>query len=174
MRRLILALCLCLAFTSPVAATEAPDIEVAFSPRGGATELIALAINEAQKELRIAAYYFTSKEINQAVLAAHKRGVDVKVILDRGQEKRSYSSATFLANIGAEVRIDTTHPIMHNKYIVIDRKNVQLGSFNYSDAAENRNAENVMVLRNRPDIAEKYLKDWQNLWDAAKPYKAKY
>lgn len=175
MRHIALAFCLVFfSFAIPVQAAESPEIEVAFSPKGGATELVALAISEAQKNIRIAAYYFTSKDINQAVLAAHKRGIDIKVVLDRSQAKQSYSSATFLANSGIPVRIDNTHPIMHDKYMVIDGKTIQLGSFNYTDVAENRNAENVMVVRNKPEIAEKYLKDWQKLWDAAVPYAAKY
>jgi phosphatidylserine/phosphatidylglycerophosphate/cardiolipin synthase-like enzyme len=61
---------------------------------------------------------------------------------------------------------------MHNKYIVIDGRTIQTGSFNYTANAEKRNAENVMVIRNNPALAEKYLKNWQALWDESENYAA--
>ena len=54
---------------------------------------------------------------------------------------------------------------MHNKFMVIDSATVQTGSFNYTNSAEHKNAENVLVLRDNPEIASRYLKEWQRLWD---------
>ncbi len=53
---------------------------------------------------------------------------------------------------------------MHDKFIGVDGATVEEGSFNYTAAAENRNAENVLVLRD-PAIAAKYVMEWQRLWD---------
>lgn len=149
-------------------------IEVAFSPDMGATNLVVKAIDEARHSIRVAAYSFTSKPIAQALLAAHKRGVDVKVVVDKSQAKARYTSATFLANVGIPTRIDYRYAIMHSKFIVIDGVNVETGSFNFTSAAEHRNAENVLVLRNDAAVAKQYADEWARLWDESQPLAPKY
>jgi phosphatidylserine/phosphatidylglycerophosphate/cardiolipin synthase-like enzyme len=148
--------------------------EVAFSPNGGGTELIVQAISGAKVNIRVAAYSFTSEPIAKALVEAHKKGVDVKVVLDKSQRTAKYTSATFLANMGVPTRINDKYAIMHNKYMVIDGKDVQQGSFNYSKAAEKKNAENVLVIKDNQELAKKYLDNWNKLWDEAEAYKPKY
>src|ERR1035441_7996680 len=74
------------------------DIQVAFSPDRGATELVIRTIESAKKTVRVAAYSFTSKPIALALVADAKRGVDVKVVVDKSQATTRYSAATFLPN----------------------------------------------------------------------------
>ena len=149
-------------------------IEVAFSPHMGATELVVKAISEAKKSIRVAAYSFTSKPIAQALLDAHKRGIDVKAVVDRSQARAKYTSANFLANVGIPTRIDYEYAIMHNKFMVIDDINIELGSFNYTTAAEHKNAENVMVIRNDPAVANQYNGEWEKLWNESEELPPKY
>jgi phosphatidylserine/phosphatidylglycerophosphate/cardiolipin synthase-like enzyme len=153
---------------------ENGDYEVAFSPRGGGTELIVKAISEARQSIKVAAYSFTSKPIAQALVDAHKKGIEIEVVLDKSQNSERYTSATFLANMGVPVRIDSHYAIMHNKFMVIDEKSVQLGSFNYTKAAEEKNAENVLVIRNNPQLATIYNKNWKKLWDESEEYQKRY
>lgn len=159
---------------SDASAVGPATIEVAFSPDMGATDLVVKAIGEARRSIRVAAYSFTSKPIAQALLAAHKRGVDVKVVVDRSQAKAKYTSATFLANVGIPTRIDSRYAIMHNKFIVIDERNVETGSFNFTSAAEHKNAENVLVLRNDAAVARKYMHEWERLWNESQTLRPKY
>lgn len=157
----------------PVYAAESPKAttyEVAFSPRQGATELIVKAIEEAKYSIKLAAYSFTSKPIAEALVSAHRRGVTVQAVLDKSNKTGKYSSATFLSHMGVPTRINSHYAIMHNKYMVIDETNVQLGSFNYSKAAENKNAENVLYIKNNPELAKAYSRDWQKLWNEAEDY----
>jgi phosphatidylserine/phosphatidylglycerophosphate/cardiolipin synthase-like enzyme len=156
--------------SAPISIPITGQIEVGFSPKGGAEALVIRAIASAQQEILVAAYSFTSKPIAAALLAAHQRGVVVRAVLDKSQRSEKYSAATFLANQGIAVRIDEKHAIQHNKYLVIDGHTVELGSFNYSRAAAERNAENVVVLWNQPAVARQYRADWERLWDAAAPY----
>ena len=151
-----------------------PTLEVAFSPDGGGTELVVSVIQQAKKTIRVAAYSFTSTPIAKALMEAHKRGVDVQVVLDKSNLSAKYSSATFLANVGIPVRIDSHYAIMHSKYLVVDGDTVETGSFNYSSAAESKNAENVLVIRANPDLAAEYLENWQKLWGESKPYFNKF
>src|ERR1035438_10512000 len=80
--------------------------EGAFSPNGGATELVVKTIGEARQSIRVAAYSFSSKPIATALLDAHKRGVDVRVVVDKSNATARYTAATFLANEGVPVRVD--------------------------------------------------------------------
>jgi phosphatidylserine/phosphatidylglycerophosphate/cardiolipin synthase-like enzyme len=92
-------------------------------------------------------------------LNAHKRGVNVEVILDKSQRTQKYSSATFLFNAGIPTRIDAAHAIAHNKVMVIDGETVITGSFNFTKAAEENNAENLLIIHDRK-LAGQYAKNW--------------
>lgn len=166
---------ICLLVLLPVSSAWAePTFEVAFSPNGGATELITKAIGEAHQSIRLVGYGFTSKPIAQALLEAQKRGVDVRVVLDRSNVTARYSGATFLANVGIPVRIDFQHVITHDKFIVVDSELIETGSFNFTAAAEHSNAENVLVIRNAPQLAELYLSNWVTLWNESEPLASRY
>ena len=148
-------------------------IEVAFSPNGGGAALIIRTIGEAKKTIQVQAYSFTNADIAKALLDAHKRGVNVRVVLDKSQETEKYTSATFLANAGVPVRIDDDFAIAHSKIMILDEETVITGSFNFTKAAEERNAENVLVIRGNKELAKLYLQNWQWRWDATEAYKRK-
>ena len=131
-------------------------IRVLFSPDGGCTDAIVREIGRARRSVDVQAYSFTSAPIAKAVADAHARGVAVRVVLDKSQRGERYSSATFLKNHGVPVFIDDEHAIAHNKVILIDGATVITGSFNFSKAAEERNAENLLIIDGRPDLASAY------------------
>jgi len=137
-----------------------PPVEVYFSPRDGATGAIVREIDRARSEILVQAYSFTSAPIAQALVKAHKRGLRVEVILDKSQKTQKYSSSTFLANSRIPTYIDAEHAIAHNKIIIIDREVVITGSFNFTKAAEEKNAENLLIIRSK-ELAKPYLDNWQ-------------
>jgi phosphatidylserine/phosphatidylglycerophosphate/cardiolipin synthase-like enzyme len=120
---------------------------VCFTPGGNCTDFIVQAISGAKTSLLVQAYSFTSTPIANALLDAHKRGVQVQVILDKSQRSEKYSSADFLANQGVPTLIDANHAISHNKVMIIDGDTVITGSFNFTKSAQEKNAENVLILR---------------------------
>jgi phosphatidylserine/phosphatidylglycerophosphate/cardiolipin synthase-like enzyme len=134
--------------------------EVYFSPHGGGTEAIIRELNKTITSVLVQAYPFTSAPIAKALLNAHKRGIKVEVILDKSQRTQMYTSATFLYNAGIPVKIDDQHAIAHNKVMVIDGDTFITGSFNFTEAAEENNAENLFVIHDRK-LAERYIKNWQ-------------
>lgn len=148
-------------------ANNSPTFEVAFSPNQGATKLIISTIKEAKKNIYVAAFALTSQSIADALVDAQKNGVEVRVILDKKQNKDAHSKSDLLRKKRIKVRI-SNRSLMHNKYMIIDGNTLQLGSFNYSMSAENKNAENVLVIHNSPDLVGLYLNEWQKLWDKAK------
>ena len=132
--------------------------------------MIVGAIDGAKSELLVQAYGFTSAPIIRAVVRAKERGVNVRVILDKINEQKRYTAATYLKNHGIDPMIDFQPAIAHNKVMVIDRRNVITGSFNFTTAAQKRNAENVLIVLDDPAIAEAYAANWQQRSDAARPY----
>src|ERR1700674_5076271 len=70
---------------SAPAVADQVTMEDAFSPHQGATALVVKTINGAKRSVSIAAYSFTSKPIATALVAAHDRGIDVEIILDKSQ-----------------------------------------------------------------------------------------
>lgn len=158
------------ALRGPAAQTVAPpaSVEVAFSPNGGGTALVIQTIRAAKKEILVAAYAFTSEPIAEALIAAHAAGIDVKVVIDRKQVgKKNHSVAPRLIAAGVPLRVDIIHNIQHNKFMVIDRKTVETGSFNFTASGERYNAENILVLKEAPELAAAYADTWQKLWDKA-------
>lgn len=148
-------------------------VVVGFSP-GNAESLVVRTIDASRHSIRVAAYSFTSKPIAEALVAASRRGVDVKVVMDKSQRTAHYSSATFLANMGIPVSIDSHYAIMHNKFMVVDGVTVQTGSFNYTKSAQARNAENVVVLLGQSAVAATYVAEWNRLWAESEPYAARW
>ncbi len=137
-----------------------PPIEVFFSPNSGSTAAIIREIDRARSEILVQAYSFTSAPIANTLLNAHKRGIKVEVILDKSQKTQKYSSSTFFINARIPTYIDAEHAIAHNKIILIDRSIVITGSFNFTKAAEEKNAENLLIIRSK-ELAKPYLDNWQ-------------
>jgi phosphatidylserine/phosphatidylglycerophosphate/cardiolipin synthase-like enzyme len=132
---------------------------VYFSPAGGCTEAVVREIAAAKKTILVQAYNFSSPPIAAALLAAHRRGVDVQVIEDKRASGEKKCQVPVLRKAGIKVLLDGVHPIAHNKVMVIDAATVLTGSFNWSTEAE-RNAENLLVIRDAA-LAAKYAANWQ-------------
>ena len=134
-------------------------VKIYFSPRGGCTDAIINAIEQAKAEILVQAYSFTSAPIAKTLVNAHKKGINVQVILDKSQRSKKYTSATFLKNAGIPTYIDDQHAIAHNKIMIIDMTKVITGSFNFTKAAEEKNAENVLIIKSK-ELASQYLMNW--------------
>ena len=185
MRHLLLSLCLCLPLFSAAkaaendyafSATKSTRIESAFSPDAGAEQLVLKAIDAAGHSLRVAAYSFTSANVARALIRAKRRGVEVQVLVDESanQRKANVAALNLLVNADIPTRTIASYSLHHDKYIVVDSKTVQTGSFNYSAAAAKSNSENVLVVWNQTELAQRYLQHWQNRWAQGDAYRSAY
>ncbi|WP_444548290.1 phospholipase D family nuclease [Candidatus Magnetomonas plexicatena] len=134
---------------------------VYFSPNGGCTDAIINEINGAKSEILVQAYSFTSKAIAEALVKAKKSGVKIAIILDKSNKTAKYSSADFTAHMGIPTYIDSVHAIAHNKIMIIDGETLITGSFNFSKAAEEHNAENLLIIKSKK-LAQTYIENWNN------------
>jgi phosphatidylserine/phosphatidylglycerophosphate/cardiolipin synthase-like enzyme len=133
-------------------------------------------IGSAQHQILVQAYSFTSTPILAALRAAHLRGVEVEVILDKSSARASksgsrYSAATYLADAGIPVWVDSKVAIAHNKVMFLDGDVVITGSFNFTMAAQNHNAENLLVVHD-PALAAQYRANWESRRTVSEPYTA--
>ena len=160
---------LCLHLWVAAEVVHRPKYAVHFSPKGGCTEAVVAALGAAKTNVVVQAYSFTSMPIAKALVEAHRRGVKVEVILDKSQRSERYTSATFLVNSGVPTVIDSAHAIAHNKVMVIDSRTVLTGSFNFTKAAEESNAENLLVIEDAA-LAAKYIENWKAHRQHSEPY----
>lgn len=154
------ALCISAFLTCGVAHAQVPaHVAVCFTPHQTCAPVIVAAIQSATSEIRVQAYGFTSAPILGALVAARRRGVDVRVILDKSNRQPRYTGATTMLNAGIPVWIDSPSGIAHSKIMVIDQRVVVGGSFNFTSSADSRNVENVTITSS-PVLAAQYLADW--------------
>jgi phosphatidylserine/phosphatidylglycerophosphate/cardiolipin synthase-like enzyme len=155
MRNLLFSLLLAITIHATAA-----DIQVYFSPDGGCTEAVVRELGKAKSTVLVQAYSFTSAPIAKALVGAKSRGVKIQVILDKSQRREKYTEADFLLHAGVPTWIDAKHAIAHNKIMVIDSHMVLTGSFNFTKAAEENNAENLLIIDDA-GLAQKYTENWQ-------------
>jgi len=160
----------------PLTAPAAPGVSAGFSPEGTAQTLVLNVIDGATQQIRLAGYSFTAPDIVQALIRARARGVDVKVVLDEkgNRSKTSRAAMNLLVSHGIPVRLNSRYAILHDKTLVTDGRTVQTGSLNYTLSGERRNSENVLVIRDMPELAALYLAHWQSRWEGGDDYRLPY
>jgi phosphatidylserine/phosphatidylglycerophosphate/cardiolipin synthase-like enzyme len=174
-RNVIFALCLCFASAAfafdpgagKSAVSSSATVKAVFTPQDDVAGQIADAVRHARRQILVQAFSFTHDGIAQSLIDAHKRGVEVKLIADREQtEKMDHGQVPRIAAAGVPVWLDGEHQSAHNKVMVIDAGTpaamVITGSFNFTKAAQYKNAENVVFLGSSEQLADAYARNWQS------------
>ncbi len=130
-------------------------------------------MDHAKKSVLVQAYQFTSKPIAQSLIRAKKRGVDIKVILDESQVSSKYSVINELFHQRIPIYIDYKPAISHSKIMIIDNQKIITGSFNFSDAAQKGNAENLLIITGDPTLVEQYVENWKDRQSQSDAYTPK-
>jgi phosphatidylserine/phosphatidylglycerophosphate/cardiolipin synthase-like enzyme len=160
---------------TPPALPARGTIQVAFAPWDNAEAMIVDGIRRARHQILVQAFSFTSRTLANALAAAKRRGVDVQVMADREQTFSGEASRTpDLVQAGIPVMLEVRYQSAHNKVMVVDAGTadaaVITGSYNWTYAAQNKNAENVLILRHNPDIVNAYAANWRRHYAEALPY----
>jgi phosphatidylserine/phosphatidylglycerophosphate/cardiolipin synthase-like enzyme len=138
-----------------------------FTPEDDTRGAIIAEMAKATNEIAMMAFSFADRGMTDAVRAALKRGVKAIVLLDSGLAKHPGANTKELQEMGANVRM-SPGVRLHHKVIVIDRETVVLGSANFSQAAFDRNDENVLIVK-APNFAQAMLREAMRCW-RAEPY----
>lgn len=145
------------------------EVQVFFSPHGGCTTEAVSEIDQAKRNILVQAYSFTSEQIAKALIRAQERGVAVRIVVDHSQLTEKYSLISLCRSAGIQMYIDSKHAIAHNKIMVVDDYIIITGSFNFTKGAEEKNAENMLVIRNS-GLAHQYADNWQRHLEHARAY----
>lgn len=132
---------------------------VYFSPNGGAQQALVDAIDNAKRSVYVQAYGLSNRTIIKSLGDAARRGVVVEIIQDGSAHEKLPWAADYLRHAGARVFFDKAHAIAHNKIMVIDTTTVATGSFNFTTAAEKRNTENLLIIKDKR-LAKLYMDNW--------------
>jgi phosphatidylserine/phosphatidylglycerophosphate/cardiolipin synthase-like enzyme len=154
----------------PIAAVGNARVATYFSPEDRPLPKIVAMIGEAKQSIDVLCFVFSSKEITEALLAAHKRGVKIRVLLDNsfssiGTTSRwKYVPFKELSKDGIACKYDDEVAKVHHKVIIIDGHEVMTGSFNLSNNAAKANNENVLIV-DAAEVGGQYEKEFERLWN---------
>ncbi len=150
------------------AAAQMQGIEVAFSPSpdNAAEVLVIKAIDKAGTSVVMAAYHLTSLPVANALCAASAKGLAVSIVLDAKDNRKGNkeSQRDKLEACGVAVRTNDHYPIMNNKFIVVDDKVTELGSYNFGANEALKNAEGATVVWNNKALATRYATEFDRLF----------
>ena len=140
------------------------EVQVLFSPQDRAiSKGVRPALKAAKKRIDIAVFFLTNKHITKDLIAAHKRGVQVRVILDATAAKNGYTKHELLREVGIPVRVEAWGGKMHMKSAAVDGEVLIAGSMNWTSAGEYDNDENTMIIKS-PELAAQYHATFDQLW----------
>lgn len=115
---------------------------------GDCASVVVKWVNSANSSVHVMIYSFTLPTIANALIQAHNRGVDVKIVVDNTEHNVQGSQYQTLLAANIPIKIATGVQLMHNKVAIIDSHIILTGSFNWTGNAENNNDENLVVLDN--------------------------
>jgi phosphatidylserine/phosphatidylglycerophosphate/cardiolipin synthase-like enzyme len=148
-------------------------------PEGTALQLVLKTITTAQQEIRLMGYSFTSPEVAGALVGQNA---------GRGCESGSGPQSQYRrAQQGQPCRHESAgqrgysgpdggylqNPARQSDRIA-DGRNTEVGSFNFSRAADRANSENVLVVWDDPVVAQRYLQHWSSRWSKGTDWKQTY
>lgn len=155
--------------TPAVAAAATATVETCFAPEADCAALIVRAIDRAEHEILVGAYGLTTGAgIVEALLRAHQRGVDVRLIADKTTPCGRNSGIDPLASAGVLVWIDRRARIAHAKTMVIDGAVTLMGSYNWTAGAA-RNSEDLNLVAS-PAVAAAYASHWRERLAVSAPF----
>ncbi len=172
MFRKIFPLVVVLFFLPLLNSSYSREIEVYFTPSYAAEYRLVYLIKHARRTIDVAMYSFTNRRFAQALVEAKRRGVKVRVLLDRSANtpgENKYTKYAYLKSHGIVVAFAKPHSrygvkgILHDKFAVFDDSIVETGSANWTASAFVRNDENILII-NRVDIANVYEEEFEDLW----------
>ena len=130
--------------------------------RGGPDERLAAAIDEARLSVDLAVYSMSAESVRDALIRAHRRGVTVRIVMESTNMERSAPQR--LMNAGIEIIGDRRESLMHNKFVIIDRAEVWLGSANFTTSGFYDENNNLVRVRSKK-IAENYLTEFNEMFE---------
>ena len=145
-----------------VALSDGTQIFTYFSPDNDILSSLVKEIESAKKSIHFMAFSFTEDTLGSAMRDRFASGIDIQGVFEKRQISQ-YSEYEQMKAAGMSVIQDRNKGTMHHKVIVIDEETVITGSYNFSKNAEERNSENLLIIKGNPDIAQAYLAEFDRI-----------
>lgn len=153
---------------NPMLTIDNTDIENFFSPDDGVVNAIARVLSGAEESIYFLAYSFTSNDLGDIVRQKEAAGLTVKGIMEEEQVNSNQGTEYDpFKQANLDVRIDGNEGQMHHKVFIVDEKIVIFGSYNFSQSAETRNDENILIVYNEA-IAQQFMQEFERVWQVAR------
>lgn len=143
---------------------DGTSVRCYFSPEDGVGEKVIEEIYKAGDSIYFMAFSFTDDDTGAAVINKFQEGLDVKGIFEENQNNEKYSEYYPMKDAGIPVKEDSNKYNMHHKVMIIDKKTVITGSYNFSRNAEESNDENLLIIEN-PSLAGVYLQEFAKIYE---------
>lgn len=151
-------------------ATQSRAPEAYFLPEAGSQPILQL-LREARGSIELAAYVITDFEMTEALRAAERRGVRVRIVLDEEQALRNkFSQYGMFGKVGVrDVRLTPRESgIMANDFGVIDQRVVYTGSsFLHTSIKDSPKFANYLILHDER-LVERYVREFERLFDRSR------
>ena len=138
-----------------------PTSPLASQETGGPDGPLAAAINSARLTVDVAIYSLSLNSVRDALIRAHKRGVQVRMVMESDNLDRT--DPQILMDAGIPILGDRREGLMHDKFMVIDNSEVWLGSMNFTDSGAYADNNNLMRIRS-VEMAEDYTKEFEEMF----------
>ena len=138
-------------------------IAISFARTQDTSSLLRYWIGKANQTIRVCVYAFTQDALGDAIIAAKNRGIAIQVYIDNQYVSSTGSEYPKLQAAGISIKSDDRSAYMHHKFVIIDGYIVGTGSYNWSQAAEDENDENLVILKSQ-SLAQAYLGEFNRLW----------
>lgn len=148
---------------NPTVTIDGTRLDIYFSPDDGVLKALVPLLESAQKSIFFLAYSFTSNQLGDIVREKAEAGLTIGGVMD--EEQVSSNQGTEFdpfRQADLDVRIDGIDGLMHHKVFIIDQKIVAFGSYNFSQSAEERNDENLIIVYN-PVIAQQFVQEFERV-----------
>ena len=138
-----------------------PESPLASQETGGPDGPLADAIDSARLSVDVAIYSLSLNSIRDALLRAHDRGVQVRMVMESDNLDRSDPQK--LKDAGIPILGDRREGLMHDKFVVIDNSEVWTGSMNFTDSGAYADNNNLIRIRS-VKMAENYTKEFEEMF----------
>lgn len=140
-----------------------------FSPGDACRNIIINQILYATSQINICVFTISDDRIASAIVDAHKRGREVRIITDNDKSLDLGSDIARLHKEGIAIKMDKTPNHMHHKFMVVDNSTLITGSYNWTLSAAKYNHENVL-LTTEGGLVKSFLKEFGQLWNKMEPF----
>jgi phosphatidylserine/phosphatidylglycerophosphate/cardiolipin synthase-like enzyme len=148
--------------------TQVPRLDARFSPGEACLNAILSEVGNARDNIDVCVFTITDDRISDALVAAHRKGVGVRVITDNDKAYDRGSDIDKLRDARIAVRVDDTDAHMHHKFAIFDGETVLTGSYNWTRSAARDNQENLLVTEH-PRAVRAFRSQFDRLWDRFAP-----